>query len=137
MTLNWSARYIGIPWSRIDHGMAGTHCYGLARLVYRDELGIKLPDLGHAVERSEVAMMIEDRRRVWPWNIVAAGEPFDLVLFRAGTIEDHVGLIVEPGLMLHVSIGQEAQIDELRNPAWAKRIVAMHRHHDRMGAANV
>ena len=44
---NWLDRYIGLPWKiggRELHG--GIDCWGLVRLVMRDEAGIDMPSWG-------------------------------------------------------------------------------------------
>ncbi len=127
----WSNRYIGIPWRREDRGAEGTHCWGLVRLVYAEMLDIALDDYGAAHDRAATAATIAERRALWPWRqVVALGEarPFDVIVFREGRHIDHVGILVEPRLMLHVSIGHEAVIEDIGGAAFASRISGLHRH---------
>lgn len=41
---SWAQKYIGIPYRQCGRSLAGIDCYGLVWLVYRDVLGIELPD---------------------------------------------------------------------------------------------
>lgn len=133
----WSDRYLGIPWSREDQGASGTHCWGLVRLVYAEVLDIELDDFGAARTRVENAAIVADRRRRWPWREVAQPLAFDVVVFRRGRIDDHIGVMVGPRLMLHVDIGGEAIVDDVHAPEWRCRLSAFHRHVARMEAGDV
>ena len=82
---HWSARYIGLPF--VDHGRSelGCDCYGLARLVYRIELGVMLPDYqGYATadEHAEIATLISGAAAGPDWLPCAGDRPFDLAVFR-------------------------------------------------------
>lgn len=137
---NWSARYLGIPWSREDRGARGTHCWGLVRLVYAEMLDIELGDYGAAHDRAVNAATIAERRKAWPWRPVAAigtALPFDVIVYRRGRYDDHVGILVDTGLMLHVALGQEAIVEEVAGTAWRNRIAGIHRHVARMEGGDV
>lgn len=41
---NWVQRYVGIPYRPCGRDHYGIDCYGLVCLVYREVLGIELPD---------------------------------------------------------------------------------------------
>lgn len=135
--MSWSDRYLGIPWSRDDRGAHGTHCWGLVRLVYAEQLDIELEDFGAARSRLENAAIVADRRRRWPWRIVDRAGPFDVVVFRRGKVDDHIGIMIDARLMLHVDIGLEALVDDVTSPEWRSRISAFHRHVARMEAGIV
>lgn len=139
MIRSWSDRYVGIPWSREDLGARGTHCGGLVRLVYAERLGIVIEDVGPAGERAENAAALAARRSAWPWRVIptAEAQPYDVIVYRDGAYEDHVGIVVTARLMLHVAIGREAIVEEISGPAWRDRIVAVHRHAARMEGGDV
>ena len=40
----WANKYVGLPWAWKGRTSEGVDCYGLLRLVYRDERGIALPE---------------------------------------------------------------------------------------------
>lgn len=135
--MSWSDRYLGIPWSRHDRGAQGTHCWGLVRLVYAEQLEIELEDFGAARSRLENAAVVADRRRRWPWRIVDRARAFDVVVFRRGRFDDHIGIMIDARLMLHVDMGNEALVDDVTSPEWRSRVAAFHRHVARMEAGDV
>ncbi len=132
--MSWSNRYLGIPWSREDLGARGTHCWGLVRLVYAEQLGIALEDFGAAHSRAENAAIVADRRQRWPWREVPRAASFDVIVFRRGKIDDHIGIMVDGPLMLHVDIGGEARVDDVTSPEFSSRRAAYHRHAGREAA---
>lgn len=130
--MDWSARYIGIPF--VDHGRSelGCDCYGLARLVYRLELGIMLPDYqgyASAEEHAEVAALIAGAAAGTDWLPCRGDRPFDIAVFRRGRLSSHVGIVVEPGLMLHMVDEDAAKIERIAGP-WAARLMGFWRHVD-------
>lgn len=135
--MNWSAAYVGIPWSEDDHGTVSTHCWGLARLAYAGEMGVDLPDFGPALDRASNAAKIEERRKAWPFREVQKPIPFDIVVYRVGAIVDHVGIIADRDLMLHVATGKMSEVISIRDARWRQRIVGFHRHVLRFGDVNV
>lgn len=126
--MSWSARYIGIPWTREDQGTTGTHCWGLVRLVYAGVFGIALPDCGPSIGSVPDSERIAAGRIAWPWRIVDTPLAGDVVLFRQGHYEDHVGVLVDRRLMLHVERDRTSEVIEIAAPRWRHRLVAIHRH---------
>lgn len=132
--MSWSATYVGLPY--LDHGRdrRGVDCWGLARLVYRDELGIDLPSYtglyASAEELSEVHAALADDQARSPWRKVDEAEPFDLFELRCGAFHTHVGVAVNASLMLHVHAGGSVCIERLA-PRWSSRIAGIYRHVNR------
>ena len=62
--MHWSADYIGLPWQVGGLTRDGIACWGLARLVYAEQLGIAVPDYAAAVpsleERAEIAAIFAE-----------------------------------------------------------------------------
>lgn len=91
----WANKYLGRTFDEAERP-----CWELVREVYQTECGIHLPAFGDAVEQGE--------REAWrAWRAVAAGseQGFDLVMFRVGGIEAHVGLVTRPGQMIQADAG--------------------------------
>ncbi|MBO9451440.1 C40 family peptidase [Tropicibacter sp. R16_0] len=130
--MSWSNRYVGIP--QADHGRSemGCDCWGLACLVYAQELSIELPGYdGEYVspdERAEIAGLIDAQEAVGPWSQVETPQAFDLLLFRRGRWRSHVGIFVARDLMLHIDGSDQARVASLSAPRWAVRLCGIYRH---------
>ena len=48
----WANAYVGLPWADLGRDRTGCDCWGLARLVYAEQLGIALPYGGYRRDRS-------------------------------------------------------------------------------------
>lgn len=113
--------YIGLPWADGGRGPQAYDCYGLIRLVYRQEYGIELPSLteayASALERREVAALLGEDRPLWAETV---GEPAegDVVVLRVNGEPAHLGLVVEPGQMLHVRRKAAACLERYDGLRW-------------------
>lgn len=123
--MTWSNAYIGLPYVAFGRTREGCDCWGLARLVYRQELGIELPaylpDGICAIESREIDVLVgaatRDRTLWAPVDTILA---FDLLLFREGQYRSHIGIAVERGWMLHCPETGSALADTTA-PRWGAR----------------
>lgn len=129
---HWSARYLGLPHRDLGRSRTGADCWGLLRLVYSAELGVELPSYAgayhSAAEAAEIAALIDGAEDWSDWVPVATEHaPFDAALFRRGPHRSHVGIIVRPGLMLHMA-ETGARIEDYRLPRWSGRLTGLYSH---------
>ena len=126
--------YIGIPF--VDHacGFDGCDCYGLVRLVYRNELGLELPgiedDYGCALCRNDVGHAVEKyRENDWCRDVTdLPPKPFDVLVFTRGGVDFHVGLWMEKGTMLHIIDGRNCCLEKFDSHAWSRMLTRRLRH---------
>ena len=119
--------YVGLPYQ--DRG-----CWELLRRVYREQLGIDVPDYAEAYgrlearQRAQLAALIAAERR--PWLAVQEGQERagDAVLMRITGHPSHIGVVAEPGRFLHVFQGATACIESYRSPRWRPRLEGFYRH---------
>lgn len=136
---HWTERYVGIPFADLGRDRTGCDCYGLVRLVYREELRIGLPDYlgyGSAEEQGEIAALLEGAQRLPMW-VPVTGTPiaFDVAVFRRGRLQTHVGLVVRRGLMIHMVDEDCAKVEGFATGPWGKRLAGFWRHVDIVGPA--
>lgn len=127
----WSDRYIGLPFADLGRSRAGADCYGLACIIYAAELDIALPDYAGAYasasEHAEIAALIDGAQGSWVAMPNAA--PFDLALFRRGRWTTHIGIVIRPGVMIHMDRDDCAKVADYRAGLWGGRFVGHFRHH--------
>lgn len=130
--MSWSNAYLGIPYADMGRDRSGCDCWGLARLVYAEELAISLPAYTEgyvsAEEQVEVASLIGSETRGPVWRKTLMPQPFDLLLFRHGRHESHVGIYVSPGVMLHMSTDDQSKHERLGHGRWGHRFVMAFEH---------
>lgn len=130
--MSWSNRYIGTPYAEFGRTMSGCDCWGLVVLIYRQELGIELPDYlgyGSAEEHAEIDALIAGAEISPTWMVApGAVQPFDVVVFRRGHLATHLGVVVLPGRMIHM-VGEDcAKIEDYRTGRWGNRLKGAYRH---------
>lgn len=130
--MHWSADYVGLPFLDQGRDRMGVDCWGLVRLVFSGVLNIDLPSYTERYvstdEVREVAALVGDVSAHEPFRRVQVGREFDVPVFAAMGHPIHVGVVVKPGLMLHVSAGFESRVESYRDTRWASRLVGFYRH---------
>ncbi|MGM4891273.1 NlpC/P60 family protein [Tardiphaga sp. 839_C3_N1_4] len=126
-------RFVGLPYA--DKGRGPTYdCWGLLLAVMRELRGIELPSYSDryvtAEDREALAALIADE--LDPWDEIIAGQEqaFDAVLMREGRFPRHVGIVTEPGRLLHVSAGETSMIERYREGPLKHRVVGFYRYRD-------
>lgn len=137
--MSWPNRFVGLSHEAGGRVRAGCDCYGLARVIYQEELGLSLPDYLGALsieEEGEIAALIAGRARLPMWvPIDGPAVAFDLAVFRRGRMQTHLGVVVRRGLMLHMVEGDCAKLEPYHTGRWAARLTGHWRHIDLIGAA--
>ena len=112
----WSNPYVGIPYvvgGRSWERDGGVDCWGLLRLVYWHERGVKLPAYDDAYSTDG-----SDRERLarWfatetvAWERVEAPRPMDAVWMRLPEGSPHVGMLYDARRILHTAPGHSSSL---------------------------
>lgn len=103
------SRWRGTPYEFGGLDTQGVDCSGLTYVVYRELFGTRLPRttgqqgaIGRAVKRGDLA-------------------PGDLVFFKTGVRQRHVGIYVEDNMFLHASRSSGVRLSSLDNRYWRQR----------------
>lgn len=103
------SRWRGTPYELGGLDTQGVDCSGLTYAVFQDLFGARLPrttrqqgTIGRAVERDDLA----------------AG---DLVFFKTGVRQRHVGIYVEDNMFLHASRSSGVRLSSLDSGYWRQR----------------
>lgn len=114
--MSWANTYVGLPWRERGRDRSGVDCWGLVRLVLAERRGIVLPSFADNYAEHDgpaIAALIDSNRCLGIPVPAGDEQTFDLVHCRmpcsmGGKIHVlpwHVGLVVEPGAMLHITSG--------------------------------
>jgi len=104
MAMMWED-FVGIPFKDKGRDFDGADCWGLFRLVYLHALDINLPlymgGYNGRADKHGVAGLIEDGKRAWDEVESGKEQTYDAILMKIHGFQ-HLGLVVESGLMLHM-----------------------------------
>jgi len=130
--VSWANGYVGLPYQDLGRSRDGADCWGLVCLVYQAELGVTLPSYAEgyvsSAERTSVDALIDAGHREPIWRHVDAVAPFDVITLRLGRFKCHTGIVVRPGVMLHMAHGACAKLERYDGPRWRDRIDDVFRH---------
>lgn len=131
----WSNQFVGLPYAAFGRVRAGCDCWGLACIIYREELGISLPDYlgyGSVDEHAEIAGLIDGASQSPLWlPVTGTAIAFDIAVFRRGRLSTHVGIVIRHGLMIHMEGEDCAKLADYRGGAWGNRLQGHYRHVER------
>jgi len=115
-------KYIGIPYVVNGRDFTGVDCYGLVRLIYKEELGIDLPSfVEEDVNPDRTQELISQYKEGWEQTEkISAG---DVIVFRIKGIESHIAIAVSPTHFLHAREGSDSAIESFSSHKWKTRLV--------------
>ncbi len=101
---HWAVKYIGLPYLSGGRDERGLDCWGLLRLVYRQERGVLLPALPGVAGAGllHIAGTIAENAS-WSWQEVGAPKDGDAVAMSLREALHHVGVWIEAdgGRVIH------------------------------------
>lgn len=102
------ADWLGAPYRLGGMAKDGIDCSGFTYVTFADWFGINLPRT--AVAQSKLGTRVS-------WDGLAPG---DLVFFKTGRKDRHVGIYAGSGAFLHASTSQGVTLSSLNSPYWRK-----------------
>ena len=113
---------------------SGVDCYGILHLAYKEILGIELPsfidDYVNAGDTKASRRVIKDiiLAQKHHWNkIDHYYQALDVVLFRFGDLETHLGLMINNKKFIHCEKKINTVVERLDSVKWKKRIEGIYR----------
>lgn len=131
--MNWTEKYIGLPYKELGRDKNGVDCYGLCKLIYKNELNIDLPDyIGIGVKRETTQeLQKESNRQVqdyilkesekWVEIPTSEAKEFDFVLFSIMGYVVHIAVLVDKNTIIHSFNGRDCVVEKIY-PKWHGRI---------------
>lgn len=128
--MEWSSEYIGIPYLINGRDREGIDCWGLVRLVYKEQLGIDIPSYAsyydHAEDYEGFARAFDEG--LGDWEKVSQPKEFDSIWVRLLGVACHTGIMLQNGRMLHAMVGADSCIVDISTKAWQRRVIGCYRH---------
>jgi hypothetical protein len=124
--------FIGLLFANRGRTMAGIDCWGAPYLMFpavtRGRITVPAYDTISCFDVEGTGAAIAAGAR--EWVPVAAGEErlLDLVVLRVDGSPTHVGVVVEPGLFLHIQAHHRSRVERLDD--WRLRVVGFYRHRE-------
>lgn len=125
----WWNKYVGIPYKLKGRERDGLDCWGLVRLVHKEQFNNDLPSFSEeyqTTERDRLQEILATQRE--GWVNVATPEEGDVVLLRVLGTESHVGIYIGDNKVLHSMIDGYSVIERLDSAKWEKRLVGFYRY---------
>jgi sulfur carrier protein ThiS len=128
-------KYIGIPYAEKGRNTTGLDCYGLVRLIYKEEFKIDLPSFTTEYTQNDtdrIAELIAQYKE--GWEQLDEPQEGSIVLFRIRGSESHVGVVVSPTHFIHVRENQDCVIEVLNSTAWTRRRIGYFKYSEKKNA---
>lgn len=93
----------------------GVDCSGFTQLTYKEVFGIDLP------------RTVREQLKTGTRIAETALQPGDLLFFKVGRVQRHVGIYLQKNLFMHASQSKGVIISTLNNAYWRKRLWQAHR----------
>ena len=112
------SKYVGISFEDRGESFDGSDCYGILRLIYKEELGIEIPVFGQSCNNTKAIFLDYIKQISRHWVSVKDYELFDVVAMAHDPnhprVIQHFGLYLGNGKMLHTLENIGSHIVEMK-----------------------
>lgn len=131
----WQNKYIGIPFLDKGRDTNGIDCWGLVRLVYKQEYNIDLPSFSTEYEADDTERMRDLFAQYKEgWEQIDAPTEGCIVLFNIFGVESHMGIAVSSTHFLHARDKYTSAIESFDSVAWRNRITGFYKYSENKSA---
>jgi len=124
------ARYMRLAFKERGRDFDGVDCWGLVRLVLLNEFGLRVPSYAASYIDSEdetAAHAIGMFCRDWTSLREDQVRPGDVIVFALLGTPTHCGVVIAPGMFMHIFRKRGVSCEEYGRPAWHCRIEGFYR----------
>lgn len=131
----WYNDYVGIPFLAKGREKTGADCWGLVRLVYKEEFDIDLPSFADDYEYDDTER-IEQLAAQYKegWEETNTPKPGSVVLFKVLGHLSHVGIYIGGNKFLHCRENHSSAIETLDSINWDKRFAGFFNYTEKSAA---
>lgn len=118
--MHWADGYVGLPFKARGRARDGLDCWGLVRLVWAELRRFEMPSFD---ETDDIASTIKTEANAFENIEIKDAKEFDAAIMlenvkvRSGWVMApiHIGIVVDPLLVLHIRRGHLSCIEPLKN----------------------
>ena len=120
----WSNKYIGIPYKQKGRDFDGIDCWGLVRLIYKEEYNVQLPSFVNDYTEDDT-IRIQDLVAQYKEGWEQLDEPQEgcVVLFRILGTESHIGVAISSTQFIHAREKYTSAVESFDSTAWKNRVI--------------
>lgn len=126
----WYERYVNVPFLDKGRDENGADCWGLASVIYKNELKITLPDYlefyENTNEREKLSALISSESQSH-WVSVKEPKEFDVVVLNMRGVPMHVGIVTKPNHMIHCARGIGTTHEHYGTARWKHKVMGFYR----------
>lgn len=126
----WYTKYVGIPFVEKGRDENGCDCWGLVRLIYKNELGIDLPDYLDCYEttndREKLSSVIKEQTEK-NWVSDQEHKEFDVIILMMRGVPMHVGVVTKKNHMIHCARGIGTVFENFKTARWKHKVMGFER----------
>lgn len=131
MIYAWVKKYIGVPFFSNGRTLEGCDCYGLVRLVLRNEYGISLPELSNdysdALNVKETARLFSEKLPVLTVAKIPEPEEKAVAVIMEHGHPAHIGVVAGNGYILHTGVKTGSVCQRATHPGLRGRVEGYYR----------
>ena len=122
--------YIGIDYLVNGRDRKGLDCFGLAYLVYKENLSIDLGLFNDCYKDVKEVQNISNLINTNKHDFIEVKKPrkYDLILFNIMGFPAHIGIMIDDFNFIHILSKKNVTIESTKSISWAKRIEGFYRH---------
>ena len=136
---NWWNDYITIPYKKMGRDKDGLDCWGLVRMIYKDQFDIDLPSYVDQYNADDTHNTLAELIAISKESWTKTDNPVigDVLLLRAEGSLSHVGVVISPTHFIHVIEDINVTIERYDQGKWKNRLEGAYRYDSNLDTGDV
>lgn len=134
----WWNDYISLKYLKKGRDKDGIDCWGLVKLIYKEQYNIELPSFAEeyeAEQQTKIEQLIALGKE--GWEKVETPTIGDVALLRVNGLFMHVGVVVSPNQFIHVSEHTNTTVERFDTGLWKHRVEGFYRYVEKVNVGDL
>jgi hypothetical protein len=134
----WWNDYISLKYLKKGRDKDGLDCWGLVKLIYKEQYNIELPSFAEeyeAEQQTKIEQLIALGKE--GWEKVETPTIGDVALLRVNGLFMHVGVVVSPNQFIHVSEHTDTTVERFDTGLWKHRVEGFYRYVEKVNVGDL